>query len=295
MEGIGGAYHRRSCPYFAAYDKRKEAKGWPGPVFANQMGIGWTKLNAVRACSRCRVRHVKCRHVFSFDPRALSTPVVPVLTVSTGESNDLKAWRGRKRKETCEVLGWKLEPHEATKTIYKYVLPPPRRPLHTPMNSPPKDQRNQPVDPVELSRRLEELSPRRLPSLWPWGPDDHVPLYPIGPQFGEDHPEECWPYCSHRRLNELGFRGSSDGDSFSPPYSLELECQSSSSTSGQLQTNEDFGAQNHTNQRSASSHLFPSHSKHHAPIERPQHHFSNMIRGPNRMSLRFILNSSESG
>lgn len=64
---------------------------------------------------------------------------------------------GRKRKETCEVLGWKLEPHEATKTIYKYVLPPPRRPLHTPMNSPPKDQRNQPVDPVELSRRLEEL------------------------------------------------------------------------------------------------------------------------------------------
>lgn len=273
MEGIGGAYHRRSCPYFAAADKRKEAKGWPGPVFANQMGIGWTKLNAVRACTRCRVRHVKCSLIHTGGP----------------------CTHCRKRKEICEVLGWKLEPHEATKTIYKYVLPPPQRPLHTPQNSSHKDQRNHPVDPVELSQRLEELSPRRLPSLWPWGPDDHVPLYPIGPQFGEDHHEECWPYCSHRRLNELGFRGSSEGDSFPPPYSLELECHSSSSTSGQLHTNEEFGAQNQPNQISPGSHFFSSHSKHHAPIERPQHHFSNMIQSPHRMSLRFILNSSESG
>jgi hypothetical protein len=33
------------CRYFAATKKQKEAKGWPGPVFANQMGLGWTKVS----------------------------------------------------------------------------------------------------------------------------------------------------------------------------------------------------------------------------------------------------------
>ncbi|KAA1090585.1 hypothetical protein PGT21_005952 [Puccinia graminis f. sp. tritici] len=164
MEGIGRAYHSRSCPYFAATKRRKEAKGWPGPVFANQMGLGWTKLNAVRACTRCRVRHVKCSLIHTGGP----------------------CTHCRKRKETCEVLGWKLEPHEASKTIYKYVLPPPQRPLQTPQQSPPQDHHNHTLDPVELSQRLEQLSPRRLALLWPWGPDDHEPFYPIGPQFGED-------------------------------------------------------------------------------------------------------------
>ncbi|EFP81650.1 hypothetical protein PGT21_008116 [Puccinia graminis f. sp. tritici] len=271
MEGIGRAYHSRSCPYFAATKRRKEAKGWPGPVFANQMGLGWTKLNAVRACTRCRVRHVKCSLIHTGGP----------------------CTHCRKRKETCEVLGWKLEPHEASKTIYKYVLPPPQRPLQTPQQSPPQDHHNHTLDPVELSQRLEQLSPRRLALLWPWGPDDHEPFYPIGPQFGEDYHEECWAYCPQRQLNELGFRDSSGNDSFSHSYSFEFECQSVPSTSSQLQLNEEYDGQNSPGQQFVGNSWFTNPS-HHTPIDQPQHKFSSIIQNPHRMSLSFILNSNES-
>ncbi|PLW45374.1 hypothetical protein PCANC_01127 [Puccinia coronata f. sp. avenae] len=272
MEGVGRAYHSRSCPYFAATKKQKEAKGWPGPVFANQMGLGWTKLNAVRACNRCRVRHVKCSLIHTGGP----------------------CTHCRKRKEECEVLGWKLQPHEDSKTIYKYVLPPPPRPPHTPQNVTPKDQRSQSINPAELSQRLEQLSPRRLALLWPWGPDDHEPFYPIGPQFGEDYHEECWTYCPQRQLNELGFRPSSGSSSISPSSSFQFEYQSFPSTSSQLPMNQEYDVQNNLNQQSVGISWFPSHSNHHTPIEQPQHNFSGMIQSPHRMSLSFILNSNES-
>ncbi|KAI9608820.1 hypothetical protein H4Q26_005009 [Puccinia striiformis f. sp. tritici PST-130] len=76
-----------SSEYFAATKRRKEAKGWPGPVFANQMGLGWTKLNAVRACTRCRVRHVKCSLIHTGGP----------------------CTHCRKRKETCETFTYASE------------------------------------------------------------------------------------------------------------------------------------------------------------------------------------------
>ncbi|KAI7957440.1 hypothetical protein MJO28_004535 [Puccinia striiformis f. sp. tritici] len=252
--------------------RRKEAKGWPGPVFANQMGLGWTKLNAVRACTRCRVRHVKCSLIHTGGP----------------------CTHCRKRKETCEVLGWKLEPHEASKTIYKYVLPPPPRPLHTPQNSPPEDQNTHSLDPVELCERLEQLSPRRLALLWPWGPDDHEPFYPIGPQFGEDYHEECWAYCPQRQLNELGFRTSSasDSESLSPTYSFEFECPSAPSLSSQPRSNEGYDGQNNPAQQLAERPWFTNHPSPHALVDRPQHTFSKIIQSPHRMSLSFILNSN---
>ncbi|KAI9616733.1 hypothetical protein KEM48_005151 [Puccinia striiformis f. sp. tritici PST-130] len=261
-----------SSEYFAATKRRKEAKGWPGPVFANQMGLGWTKLNAVRACTRCRVRHVKCSLIHTGGP----------------------CTHCRKRKETCEVLGWKLEPHEASKTIYKYVLPPPPRPLHTPQNSPPEDQNTHSLDPVELCERLEQLSPRRLALLWPWGPDDHEPFYPIGPQFGEDYHEECWAYCPQRQLNELGFRTSSasDSDSLSPTYSFEFECPSAPSLSSQPRSNEGYDGQNNPAQQLAERPWFTNHPSPHALVDRPQHTFSKIIQSPHRMSLSFILNSN---
>ncbi|KAH9469609.1 hypothetical protein Pst134EA_006899 [Puccinia striiformis f. sp. tritici] len=273
MEGLGRAYHSRSCPYFTATKRRKEAKGWPGPVFANQMGLGWTKLNAVRACTRCRVRHVKCSLIHTGGP----------------------CTHCRKRKETCEVLGWKLEPHEASKTIYKYVLPPPPRPLHTPQNSPPEDQNTHSLDPVELCERLEQLSPRRLALLWPWGPDDHEPFYPIGPQFGEDYHEECWAYCPQRQLNKLGFRTSSasDSDSLSPTSSFELECPSVPSLSSQRRSNEGYADQNNLGQQLAERPWFTDHPSPHAPIDQPQHSCSKMVPTPHRMSLSFILNCNE--
>ncbi|POW05529.1 hypothetical protein PSTT_09603 [Puccinia striiformis] len=259
--------------YFTATKRRKEAKGWPGPVFANQMGLGWTKLNAVRACTRCRVRHVKCSLIHTGGP----------------------CTHCRKRKETCEVLGWKLEPHEASKTIYKYVLPPPPRPLHTPQNSPPEDQNTHSLDPVELCERLEQLSPRRLALLWPWGPDDHEPFYPIGPQFGEDYHEECWAYCPQRQLNKLGFRTSSasDSDSLSPTSSFELECPSVPSLSSQRRSNEGYADQNNLGQQLAERPWFTDHPSPHAPIDQPQHSCSKMVPTPHRMSLSFILNCNE--
>ncbi|POW05563.1 hypothetical protein PSTT_09597 [Puccinia striiformis] len=238
-----------SSEYFAATKRRKEAKGWPGPVFANQMGLGWTKLNAVRACTRCRVRHVKCSLIHTGGP----------------------CTHCRKRKETCEVLGWKLEPHEASKTIYKYVLPPPPRPLHTPQNSPPEDQNTHSLDPVELCERLEQLSPRRLALLWPWGPDDHEPFYPIGPQFGEDYHED---------------------DSLSPTYSFEFECPSAPSLSSQPRSNEGYDGQNNPAQQLAERPWFTNHPSPHALVDRPQHTFSKIIQSPHRMSLSFILNSN---
>ncbi|POW16554.1 hypothetical protein PSHT_06605 [Puccinia striiformis] len=268
-----------SSEYFAATKRRKEAKGWPGPVFANQMGLGWTKLNAVRACTRCRVRHVKCSLIHTGGP----------------------CTHCRKRKETCEVLGWKLEPHEASKTIYKYVLPPPPRPLHTPQNSPPEDQNTHSLDPVELCERLEQLryfqqthSEKAGLALAMGAPDDHEPFYPIGPQFGEDYHEECWAYCPQRQLNELGFRTSSasDSDSLSPTYSFEFECPSAPSLSSQPRSNEGYDGQNNPAQQLAERPWFTNHPSPHALVDRPQHTFSKIIQSPHRMSLSFILNSN---
>ncbi|KAG0150184.1 hypothetical protein CROQUDRAFT_713500 [Cronartium quercuum f. sp. fusiforme G11] len=181
-------FHRRSCPYYVAFSERSgtDAKAWPGPVFAHEKIAGWTKLNAVKACNRCRLRHVKCS-----------------LIKSGGPCNHC-----RKRKEVCEVLGWEMKPDEPTKVIYKYVLPPPQ----VPNSTPPELARVQstPVDAKQLAGRLERLkssvstradvrsSPRALALLWPWGPDDKEPYYPSGPQFGENYHEECSEDCPTR-------------------------------------------------------------------------------------------------
>ncbi|EGG00319.1 uncharacterized protein MELLADRAFT_118048 [Melampsora larici-populina 98AG31] len=172
-------HHRRSCPYHVPPPKRfnSDSKAWMGPVFANEKNSGWNKLNAVKACTRCRDRHVRCS-----------------LRTSGGPCNHC-----RKRKEVCVVLGWEMQPDDPANVIYKPVLPPPMIPSATPIE--PSNHAvsySTPINAEELAGRLEKLSPRALALLWPWGPDDRDPFYPSGPQFGDDYHEHCSEDCPNR-------------------------------------------------------------------------------------------------
>ncbi|KAG0150186.1 hypothetical protein CROQUDRAFT_713502 [Cronartium quercuum f. sp. fusiforme G11] len=157
--------------------KKEDPKAWRGPVFANDKRMGWKKLNAVRACTRCRVRHVRCS-----------------LIDSGGPCNHC-----RKRKETCEVLGWEMKPQAPPKYIYHYVLPPPRCPQTTPTEPEfSSNFFNMMVHPLELIERLEKLNPRAQAQNWPWGLEDKDTYYPQGSHFGDDYHEQCSAECPRR-------------------------------------------------------------------------------------------------
>ncbi|KAH9825086.1 hypothetical protein DFH28DRAFT_942748 [Melampsora americana] len=161
-------HHRRSCPYFVP--PKEDTKAWKGPVFAKDQKIGWKKLNTARSCNQCRLRHVKC---------------------SGGPCDHC-----RKRRETCEILGWEMKPCDPAAFIYKYVLPPPRCPTTTPVEFDSNADGIAAIfHPLELISRLENISRRQHAQLLSWAIDETYSSRPIGAHFGDDYQDHCSEDC----------------------------------------------------------------------------------------------------
>ncbi|EGF97260.1 uncharacterized protein MELLADRAFT_114475 [Melampsora larici-populina 98AG31] len=103
---------------------------------------------------------------------------------------------GKKRRETCEVLGWEMNPRDPPSFVYKYVLPPPRCPTTTPVEGvSSSDGMAAMFNPLELISRLEKISRRLHPQLFSLGSEEAASSAPIGAHFGDDHQEHCSDDC----------------------------------------------------------------------------------------------------
>ncbi|MBW0480018.1 hypothetical protein O181_019733 [Austropuccinia psidii MF-1] len=268
------------------------SKRWPGPVFANQKGVGWTKLNAARACAKCRHRHVKCRLEPSRSSLAFDMILYELFLKSIFGLRDVRfslvstggpCTHCQKRGEVCEVLGWKFQPNDDCQLIYKYVLPPPLAPFSTPSN---KNLCLPPIDPGELSQRLEHSSTGNLIPPWPrWELEAHNSIYQSQADFKEIFQKEYRTYYRKFEYNSSHCCASPETRSLPSDASPAATKQQTSyppdslkNCRGDLTAYQKRFCKRDSNQDLRSSQTKPAETHQENP-------------NPHRMSLNFLLNS----